>query len=59
MGRGGRRDFAITADCTSTRFLDKLTLDTMVRDFSGLKDDLHLDIMDVRVHKFKQDVSNE
>lgn len=51
MSKGGRREFVIDADCTSAHHLEKDSLNGLIGDFSGLKDSLDLDIMDIRVHK--------
>lgn len=50
MGKDGDRNFVITVDCTTSTSMDKSHLQQLVHDFSGLKDDLSLDVVDVRVH---------
>ena len=54
MGKGGRRDFVIDADCTTSVTLDPTNLQEVVSDLSSLKDSMHLDVMDVRVHRQKK-----
>ena len=50
MGKGGRRNFCVNVDCTSTSLADKENLHTLVQDLSTLKTELGLDILDIRVH---------
>jgi hypothetical protein len=50
MQRNGRRDFVITAECTTTMPWDNEHIRELTKEFSKLKDSLELDIVDVRVH---------
>lgn len=50
MLRNGRREFVITAECTTTMPWDKDHIRELTHEFSKLKDSLDLDIVDVRVH---------
>jgi hypothetical protein len=50
MGKGGRRNFCVNIDCTSSSLSDKANLHALVRDLSTLKAELGLDILDIRVH---------
>ncbi len=50
MGKGGRRNFCVNIDCTSSSLSDKKNLTALVRDLSTLKAELGLDILDIRVH---------
>jgi hypothetical protein len=50
MGKGGRRDFCVNVDCTSTSLSDKDNITGLVRDLSTLKGTLGLDILDIRIH---------
>lgn len=51
LGQSGRREFVVTADCTSPASWDKSNLQDLVKDFTELKTELQLDIMDLRVQK--------
>jgi len=52
MGKGGRRDFVVNADCTSAfvTINDKQKLEEIFDDLSTLKSSLKLEVLDVRVH---------
>jgi len=47
---GGKREFVINCDCTATHALAKEEVDSLFEDFSGLKEDIGFDVIDVRVH---------
>ena len=50
MRNNGRRDFVITAECTTSMTWDKEHIRELNKEFSDLKDSLGLDIVDIRVH---------
>lgn len=55
MGKNGRRDFVVKADCTSTDNVLALgdsreALQQMIDDLTELKPKLALDVLDIRVH---------
>lgn len=50
MRHNGRRDFVITAECTTTMTWDKDHIRELDKEFSSLKDSLCLDVVDIRVH---------
>ena len=50
MQRNGRRDFVVTAECTTAMPWDKDHIRELTKEFSNLKQSLALDIVDVRVH---------
>jgi len=52
MRKNGRRDFVIIADCSSPASWDKSHLNDLVEDFTVLKRELDMDIMDIRVLDF-------
>ena len=49
-GKNGRRDFVIECDCTSPDILSTKELNLLVDDFTGLKNAMKFDVVDVRVH---------
>mmetsp|Transcript_29414 Transcript_29414/g.43376 ORF Transcript_29414/g.43376 Transcript_29414/m.43376 type:complete len:428 (-) Transcript_29414:49-1332(-) len=51
-----KRNFVVTADCTTVAELDKQAISQLADDFSKLKHDLGLEIMDVRVHSVTKDI---
>lgn len=46
----GRRDFVINCDCTATHETSREELELLYKDFLALKDELHLDVLDIRAH---------
>jgi hypothetical protein len=51
VGKGGRHEFVVNADCIATSYMDHDTLSAMVADLGSLKQQLDLDIVDVRVQR--------
>jgi glycine cleavage system regulatory protein len=52
----GRRDFVINCDCTATYKMDKEELNSLFQGFASLKEELDLDIVDVRVYSNDNDL---
>jgi len=46
----GQRDFIINCDCTASWKLEKKEIEAISNDFSSLKRDLELDVLDVLIH---------
>ena len=49
MNSAGRREFHIIADCTSPSYWDQSNIQELVEDFTTLKHQLSMDVMDLRV----------
>jgi hypothetical protein len=49
--KSGDFDFIINADCTITSYLDAEELLALTRDLSHLKEELGLDVADIRVQR--------
>lgn len=49
IGKGGRREFVIDAECVSSQKLNKDDLNNLFHNFSLLKEELGFDVLDVRV----------
>ena len=51
LGKDGRREFHINADCVVTSYMDQDELYAVVSDLNHLKEKLNLDVVDVRVQR--------
>lgn len=49
--KSGVKEFQIKADAVLTTYMDDSHLDELTRDLSHLKEELQLDVVDVRVHR--------
>lgn len=51
QGPHGRRDFVVNTDVTTTQILEEEGLDVLLKDIQKLKEQLKLDVLDIRVQK--------
>ena len=51
---GGRTDFIINADCTITQYMEQEELQALTEELSHLKQELGLDVADIRVQRLQQ-----
>lgn len=54
-GKDDRRDFNVSADCVVTSYLDQEQIQAMVDELTKLKEELDLDVMDIRVQRLVRD----
>jgi len=54
-GKDGRKEFHINADCVITSYLDHDELVAVVSDLNHLKEQLSLDVVDIRVQRLAVD----
>lgn len=57
LNNNGRRDFVVDANVTTPVELNYDQVKEIVNDLGSLKDTLSLDVVDVRVHRTKTNVS--
>ena len=51
VGKHGRRDFVVDCDCVTNDFMTKTKRDDVVRQLRGLKSEMTLDVLDIRMLK--------
>lgn len=52
VGKNGRRDFVVNCDCVTNDIMTQGKRDVIVRELRGLRTEMSLDILDIRILKF-------
>lgn len=49
-GKDGRRDFVVNAEVAMSSKIDQEDLDSLIKEFQALKEEMNLSVVDIRVH---------